>query len=826
MAGTSPQNPEAASFPSHAQVVIIGGGIIGCSTAYHLTKLGWKDVVVLEKKELTSGTTWHAAGLVVSGGFSTETLLYMANYTRNLYKNMENETGLSTGFKATGYIEIASSESRLRDLRNTASFARSLGNNIEEISPSEFKKLWPLADPTDVLAGFYSPDDGRANPVDVTMSLVRGARNGGAQIHENTEVLGVNKDKGRVTGVVTSKGEIEAECVVNCCGMWAREVGKMAGVNVPLQAAEHYYMITEPIEGVSADLPILEDVDRYAYFREEVGGLMLGLFEPVAVPWGINGIPENFTFGEIQPDWDRMAPYIEKAAERVPVLETASISKLFCGPESFTPDMGMLMGEAPELKNFYVGAGLNSLGILLGGGVGKVLSQWIVDGLPPLDVSEIHIDRMMPFQNTSNYLQDRTVEILGLMYKEHFPNSQYETARNARKSILHERLVKAGAYFGSSVGWEYPEWFAPEGVEPGVEYSWGRQNWFEYNAAEHKACRQDVILMDLSLMSKFLVQGKDAEKILNLISTNTIIVPIGKIVYTQWLNERGTIEADLTVTRISEDAYMVICSDLAHRHVETWLRKHIPPEAHATVTDVTSGYAMINLQGPKSRQLLSRVSDADLSNEAFPYMTMQDIDIHYARVLAFRITYLGELGYELYIPTEFAPTVFDVLVEQGKDLGLKHAGLQALNTLRIEKAYREYGHDTDNEDTPLEAGLDFVIDFNKSGGFIGRDALLRQKESGILKQRFVQFLLKDSEPLLHYGEQIYRDDQRVGYIRSGAYGFTLGGAVGLGFVENEEGVTDAYIKEGNFEIEVNGVRYPALASLQPLYDPESIRVKS
>jgi len=821
-------SPKSAgdNFPTQAQVVIIGGGVIGCSTAYHLTKLGWKDVVVLERKQLTSGTTWHAAGLVVCGGFATDTLLYMAHYTRELYKNLEAETGLSTGFKPVGYIEIASSASRLRALRNHANFARAFGINVQEISSREFKELWPLADPTGVLAGFYTPEDGRANPVDVTMSLAKGAKNGGACIYEETEVIGIKKWKGQATGVVTNRGDIEAEYVVNCCGMWARQVGKMAGVNVPLQAAEHYYLITEPIEGVPADLPILEDVDRYAYYREEVGGLMLGLFEPVAAPWGMNGIPKDFSFGEIQPDWDRMLPYLETAMERVPALKTAGVNKLFCGPESFTPDMGMLMGEAPELKNFYVAAGLNSLGILLGGGVGKVLSQWIVDGLPPVDVSEVNIDRMLPFQNTSRFLQDRTVEVLGLMYKESFPNSQFETARNVRKSILHDRLVKAGAYFGASVGWEYPDWFAPQGVEPKVEYSWNRQNWFEYNAAEHKACRENVILMDLSLMSKFLVQGRDAERILNRISTNNVSVPIGKITYTQWLNERGTIEADLTVTRLAEDTYMVICSDLAHRHVETWLRRHIPPEAHAAVTDVTSGYAMINLQGPKSRELLSRVTHADISNQAFPYMTMQEIDVHYARALAFRVTYLGELGYELYLPTEFAPTVFDVLVETGKDLGLKHAGLQALNTLRIEKAYRDYGHDTDNTDTPLEAGLSFVVDFEKPGGFIGKEALVKQKEFGILKQRFVQFLLEDSEPLLYYGEQIYRDGKKVGYVRSGAYGFTLGGAVGLAFIENEEGVTPDFIKSGNFEIEVNGVRYPARASLRPMYDPDGLRVKS
>jgi glycine cleavage system aminomethyltransferase T/glycine/D-amino acid oxidase-like deaminating enzyme len=823
----NPVAPVETSLPTHAQVVIIGGGVIGCSLAYHLAKLGWRDVVLLERKQLTSGTTWHAAGLVVCGGFATETLLYMAHYTRELYKNLEAETGVSTGFKPVGYVEIASSDSRLKALRKNAEFARAYGVNVEEISPAEFKQLWPLADLNGVLAGLYTPEDGRANPVDVTMSLAKGARNGGVRIYEDMPVIAILQQNGCVTGVVTEHGEIRAEYVVNCAGMWGRQVGAMAGVNVPLQATEHYYLITEPIEGVSPDLPILEDVDRYAYYREEVGGIMLGLFEPVAAPWGTKGIPKDFTFGEIQPDWERMSPYLETAMERVPVLKTTGVRKLFCGPESFTPDMTLLMGEAPELKNFFVAAGLNSLGILLGGGVGQVLAHWIVDGAPPLDVNEVNIDRMLPFQNTTRYLQDRAVEILGFMYKETFPNTQFETARCARQSIFHERLTRAGAFFASSAGWEYPDWFAPQGVEPRVEqYSWGRQNWWEYNAAEHRACRENVILMDLSLMSKFLVQGRDSEAILNRISTSNVSVPPGKILYTEWLNQRGFIEADLTVTRLAEDAFMVICSDLAHRHVETWLKRHIPADAHCCVADLTSAYAMLNLQGPNSRQLLAVLTHADVSNQAFPYMTMQEIDIHYAKVLAFRITYLGELGYELYIPTEFGPQVFDVLVEAGRDFGLKHAGLQALNTLRIEKAYRDYGHDIDATETPLEAGLSFLVDFDKPGGFIGREPLLQRNESGLLKKRFVQFLLENPEPLLHYGEQIYRDGQRVGYVRSGAYGFTLGGAVGLAMVENEGGVSTEYIHDGNFEIEVDGVRYPARASLRPLYDPRGERVKS
>jgi 4-methylaminobutanoate oxidase (formaldehyde-forming) len=483
------------------------------------------------------------------------------------------------------------------------------------------------------------------------------------------------------------------------------------------------------------------------------------------------------------------------------------------------------MGEAPELKNFFVAAGLNSLGILFGGGAGQVIAQWIVDGLPPVDVSDINIERMMPFQNNAKYLYDRTVELLGWQYIS-WPNLQPETARDARRSAMHDRLAAAGAFFGSSVGWEYPDWFAPEGVEPKVTYSWGRQNWFEYAAAEHRAAREGVVLMDLTHMSKILVQGRDAEKTLNCICANNVSVPVGRIVYTQWLNDRGTIEADLTVTRLAEDSYLLVLVDAIHRHVETWLRYHISPDAHVFVTDVTSGYNIINVQGPSSRQLISGLTNVDMSNEAFPYLTMQEIDMGYALVKALRVTYVGELGWELYVPTEFTLHVFDMLVEAGADVGLKHAGFQALDTLRLEKAYRDYGHDIDNTDTPLEVGLGFAVDFEKPGGFIGREALLRQKDEGILKHRLVQFLLEDPEPLLYGSEPIYRDGEWVGYLGTGGYGHTLGGAVGLGHISNEEGVTADFVKSGGYEIEVAGARYPARASLRPMYDPEGARVRS
>jgi 4-methylaminobutanoate oxidase (formaldehyde-forming) len=787
--------------------------------AYHLTKLGWRDVVLLERKDLTCGTTWHAAGLAESGLFASAVKSDMAKYTQELFQRLGEETGQDTGFCRIGYLELASTEEWVEGFRRVADFGRYNGHVIEELSPSEIKRMWPLLKTDDLLAGFYCPDDARVNPVDVTMALAKGARMGGALIFEDTKVTAIKQKNGRVTGVVTDKGGIKAEYVVNCGGMWARELGQMAGVNVPLHAAEHYYLITEPIDGIHPDLPILDDASRFAYYREETGGLLIGLFEPVAAPWGMDGIPEGFKFDELTPDWDRMMPYLERAMERIPVAETAGVHKFFCGPESFTPDQEPLMGEAPELKHYYVAAGFNSLGILLGGGVGQVMAQWIVDGLPPIDISDVDIARMLPFQNNPRYLRDRTVEALGLLYAQGYSNLQAQTARNVRKSPFHDRLAEAGAYFGAYAGWEYPDWFAPEGVEPKVEYTWGRQNWFEYAAAEHRAAREGVILMDYSVMGKLLVQGRDAEKALNWICANDVAVPIGRCVYTTWLNERGRIEADLTVTRLAQDQYLILTGDRTITAVHAWLKRNIPPDARACVTNVTSAYSVLNVQGPKSRDLLSRVTNADMSNEAFPFLTLQEIDIGYALVLALRVSYVGELGWELYIH------VFDTLVEAGQDDGLVFAGLQALETLRLEKAYRDYGNDVDNLDTPLEVGLSRFVDFDKPGGFIGREALLRHKQAGV-KHRLVQFLLEDPEPLLYYNEIIYRDGEPVGRILAGGYGHTLGASVGLGYVENEEGVTADYIKSGNYEIKIAGTRYPAKASLRPMYDPKGTRIRS
>jgi len=819
-------NSEKNLIPEQAQVVIVGGGIIGCSVAYHLAKSGWRDVVVCERDRLTSGTTWHAAGLVVSGMLNDETSTDIYTYSRDLYSRLDEETGLATGFKSIGYLQVACDEERLEEMRRSACFMRTRGINCNEISLDEARELWPCAKFDDVIAAFYTAEDGRVNPVDLTMSLARGAKMHGARILEGVSVTGLSHEGGMVSGVTTDQGEIRSDYVVNCAGMWARQFGEMAGVNLPLQAAEHYYLITDDMEGMHRDLPVLEDPDSYAYYREEVGSMMIGLFEPVAKSWNLEFIPENFSFGEIDPDWDRMAPFIEKAYERVPAAADLGIRKLFCGPESFTPDLAPLVGETSELKNLFVACGLNSLGILSAGGIGRLLAQWIIDGRPDMDVTGIDVNRFHDCQRNPRYRDDRLVEVLGKMYEPHFPNQGMSSARNVKQSVIHERLKDAGAYFVESASWEIADWYAPEGEKAEVEkYSWGRQNWFPYHEAAHHACRNDVVLMDMSFMGKFMVQGNDAEKVLNNICCNDIAVESGRIVYTQWVNEAGGLEADLTVTRLTQNEFLVVCSDTAHGHVKMWMDRNIPKETHAFVTDVTSSYTQINLHGPRARDLLSDLTSAEVSNESFPYLAAREIDIDYARLLAIRVTYVGELGWELYIPTEHAVQVYDRIVDAGRAHNLKHAGLQTLNSLRMEKAYRDYGHDIDNMDTPLEVGLGFAVKLDKPGGFIGRDALAAIKAEGGYKCRLLQFKLQDSEPLLHHAELIYRNGRFAGYIRAGAYGFTLGASVGLGFVESDEIITGEQVKTDVWEIEIAGKRFAAEASLRPLFDASMERIK-
>ena len=813
------------ALPDRARAVVIGGGVIGTSVAYHLASMGWKDVVLLERDRITSGTTWHAAGLMVTFGSTSETSTEMRKYTRDLYGKLEAMTGQATGFAPVGFIEVAADADRLEEYRRVAAFNRFCGVDVQEISPSEVKRLFPLARTDDILAGFYVKEDGRVNPVDVTMALAKAARLAGARIVEGVPVMQVLQQKGRVTGVRTAFGDIAAEVVVNCTGMWARQLGEQIGVTIPNQAAEHYYLITEKIADLPPNLPVLEDPASYGYFREETGGLLVGLFEPVCAPWNVEGIPADFSFGEIPPDWDRMGPYLEKAMHRVPVTLEAGIRKFFCGPESFTPDLRPIVGEAPELKNYWVAAGLNSIGILTGGGLGRVLANWIVMGDPGADVTGFNIDRMHPYQANPEYRRERTIELLGMVYKCHYPTMSPQTARGVKKSAVHDRLAAAGAYFRDVSGWEGADWYAPAGHAPKVEkLSWGRENWFPWWAAEHKAAREDAILMDMSFMSKFLVQGRDAGRVLNHISANSVDGAPGLITYTQWLNDRGLLEADLTVTKLEAERFFVVVTDTMHRHAETWIKRHTPEDAHTFVTDVTSGYCQLNLQGPKSRALLQTLTSADLSNAAFPFRTAREIDIGYARVLCVRITYVGELGYELYIPSEKAAHVYDRLVEAGKPFGLRHAGLKALASLRMEKGYRDYGHDIDNTDNAFEAGLGFAVDLKKPD-FIGRDAALKQKAEP-MKRWLAQVLVKDPEPLLYHAEVVLRDGKPVGYVRAGSYGHTLGGAVGLAMIEAGEPLTQAWLNAGRWEIDIAGKRYPAQVSLRPLYDPELKRIKA
>lgn len=814
-------------LPSTARVVVVGGGIIGCSVAYHLAKAGCKDVVLLERDKVTSGTTWHAAGLMVTYGSTSETSTEMRKYSKELYWNLTAETGQETGFRKCGFIELASTKDHLTEFRRTAAFNRLMGVDVHEISPDEIKKLFPLCKTDDLFSGFYVKDDGRINPADVCQALRRGAKMHGATIIEDTPVTGVTKKGRAVSGVITGKGTIQCEYVVNCAGMWGRQFGEMAGVNVPLQAAEHYYLLTEQMDGVSAEWPVIEDPARYGYYREEGGGMLVGLFEPVCAPWNVKRIPDDASYTVITPDWQRITPFLETAMSRVPATTTVGVKKLFCGPESFTPDLAPIVGEAPELKNYFVAAGLNSIGILTGGGIGRLVSHWILNGRPDMDVCYMNINRTFEYQTNPNYLAERTVEVLGLTYACHYPYRGAKTARNVRLSPIHHQLKAKRAYFKEVSGWEAADWYAPEGVEPkNDQLSWGRHPWFPYWAAEHHAVRNDVVLMDMSFMCKFRVKGKDAGKTLNWISGNNVDDATNTITYTQWLDEVGCLQADLTVTKLAHDDFFIVATDTALRHVQAHFRKHAPE--HLEIVDVSSGMAQINVQGPKSRSLMQELTDTDLSNEAFPFRHARYINIGFARVLCIRITYLGELGYELYIPSEQAAHVYDQLVAHGEKHGLKHAGLKALASCRLEKAYRDFGHDLDNLDNPLDTGLGIFLDMKKPGGFVGKEAVIKHKESGDqFKQRLLQVLCLDPEPLMFHAEPILRNGVAVGYTRIASYGHTLGGAVGLAMVRavGAPKVDKKYIDEGKWEVEIEGKRYPARVSFQPMYDPKMERIK-
>ena len=815
-------------LPANATAVIIGGGVIGSSVAYHLAKIGWNNVVLLERSQFSCGTTWHAAGLIGTMR-ANESHAELAQYSMSVLADIEKESGQSTGFKQVGSLSIAHSEGRFEELKRVASMNNAFGvTQVDVITPQEIKELYPYLETCDLLGGSWVAQDGYASPVDVTTAFVKSARNRGALCLEGVKVTGIVVENGRVCGVNTNQGDIQSEFVVNCAGMWAREVGRMAGVNIPLHAAEHYYAVTEKLDHLPLDLPVMRDHDNCTYYKQDAGSLLVGQFEPNAVPWGQNGIPEDFSFDEIDGHFDeQMMPVLENAMARVPMLQEVGWRKFFCGPESFTPDDQFHIGEAPEVRNFFVAAGLNSIGIQSSGGVGKALSEWMHFGHAPLDLWSVDIRRMYSFQGNSQYLEKRVSETLGLLYDNHWPYRQMETARNVRHSPIHEKLVERNACFGEVAGWERPNWFAPQGIEPKYKYSFGKQNWFEYSAAEHQAFRENIALFDQSSFSKYLIQGKDSCRALQKICSANVDIPTGRMVYTHWLNARGGIEAELTVTRLEENRFLVVSgAAVTHKDLD-WLARNIPDDAFCTVTDVTSSLAVLGVMGPNSRALLSDVLGIDMSTSSFPFGMTRPVEIGCAVGRAARVSFVGELGWELYIPVDMARHGFDTLWQAGEKFGLVMAGLHSLDSGRIEKKFIHFGHDVADTDTPLECGLGFVCDYEKEIPFIGRDAMIRQKQTGSWKRkRMVQFLLQDPEEVLYHHEPILRDGERVGHLTSGNYGHTLGGAVGMGYVYNDEGVDTDYIASGTFAIDVGGRIVPARASLSAMYDPKAERMRS
>ena len=814
-----------ADLPQNARVVIVGGGVIGCSVAYHLAKQGWTDVVLLERKQLTSGTTWHAAGLIGQLRAS-QNMTKLARYSAELYMGLEKETEVATGMRQVGSVSVALTEDRLEELYRNAAMARAFDVPVEELSPTEVKERYEHISLENVKGGVWLPTDGQADPANIALALAKGARMNGAVVKERVKVTGMKRQGRRITGVDwisddgQEQGHIAADMVVNCAGMWGHEVGKMAGINVPLHACEHFYIVTEAIAGLS-QMPVLRVPDECAYYKEDAGKMLLGAFEPNSKPWGMNGIPDSFEFDQLPEDFDHFEPILENACNRMPMLAEAGIHTFFNGPESFTPDDAYHLGLAPEMDNVWVAAGFNSIGIQSAGGAGMALARWMEDGEKPFDLGDVDISRMHPFQGNKHYLYHRSTETLGLLYADHFPYRQKATARGVRRTPFHHHLLEQGAVMGEVNGWERANWFANEGQEREYHYSWKRQNWFENSAAEHKAVRENVGMYDMSSFGKLRVEGPDSEALLNRVCGANMSVPAGKIVYTQFLNSTGGIEADVTVTRLTETVYLVVTPAATRLADETHLRRHAEGY-QVVVTDVTATEGVLAIMGPNARDLLAKVSPNDFSNETNPFGTAQEIELGMGLARAHRVSYVGELGWELYVPSDMAGHAFETLWEAGQDVGLKLCGMHMMDSCRIEKAFRHFGHDITCEDNVIDAGLGFAVDLNKPD-FIGKGAVAERKESGP-HNRMVQFLLEEPEPLLFHNEPIVRDGEYVGYLSSGNYGHHLGGAVGLGYVPSK-GEKPADVLASNYEIDVMGTKIKATASLKPMYDPRSERVK-
>jgi 4-methylaminobutanoate oxidase (formaldehyde-forming) len=815
------------SLPGRARVVIIGGGIVGASVAYHLAHLGWTDVVLLEQGQLSCGTTWHAAGLVGQLRAS-ESGTRLVQYSAALYQSLEAETGLGTGYKECGGVTVARTPERMVQLLRTAAAAEAFDLECEILTPAQALERVPILETGDLQGAIWLPRDGTANPTDVTQSLAKGARQLGARIFERTRVIGMTMAGGVVTGVRTDQGDIETDIVVNCAGQWAKAIGAMAGVNVPLHSAEHFYVVTDQIAGVDRMMPILRDPDGYTYMKEEVGGLVVGGFEPVAKPWvAPDQLPHPFEFQLLDEDWDHFEILMESALHRVPVLQQTGIKKFYNGPESFTPDNQFILGRSPEVRNLFVGAGFNSVGIASAGGAGRALAQWIVGGEPPSDLVGVDIRRFAAFNGNNQWLRARVGEVLGLHYSVPWPNREFQTARPFRRSPVHHLVEEAGASFGSRMGWERPNFFAPAGQAPAINYAWGRQNWAPWVDAEQRATRNAVAIFEQTSFGKLLVSGRDATELLQWLCTADIDGSVGRAVYTGVLNERGTYEADVTVTRIAHDEYLWITGSASANRDRDWISRHVGPDQQVSVTDITGAFAVFGVMGPRSRDLLQSVSTADLSNDAFPFATSREIDLGMSTVRATRITYVGELGWELTVPAEFAVGVFELLSEAGREFGLVNAGYYAINALRLEKGYRAFGTELNPDYGPVEAGLLFATKLKTGIGFLGRGAVEAAKAAGV-RRRLVSFILDNPDAMMWGGELLIRDGTGAGQVTSAAFGEAIGACVGLAYVWRPDGenITPDWISEGRWQVNIGGHVVGARVQLAAPYDPKSERVRA
>ena len=811
------------ALPSQARVVVVGGGIIGCSTAYHLARLGCPEVLLLERAKLTSGSTHHAAGLV--GQLRTSAgITQLLGHSVALYQSIEEETGLATGWKMNGGLRLACTRDRMIELERQATTAHSFGLEMHLLTPSEARELWPLMSIDDLLGAAFLPTDGQANPSDITLALAKGARMHGGVLMEDCGVTGVELRDGRVAAVLTEQGRVACEIVVNCCGQWAAEFGRLAGVNVPLVSVQHQYMITEAIDGVTGDLPTLRDPDRLTYYKEEVGGLVMGGYEPNPLPWAVDGIPEGFHFTLLDSDWDHFEQLMKLALPRVPALATVGVKQLLNGPESFTPDGNFILGEAPEVAGYFVGAGFNAFGIAAGGGAGKALAEWILGGEPPYDLWPVDIRRFGRPHTEIHWVRTRTHEMYGKHYTLAWPHEENQSARPYRRSPLYDDLAAAGACFGEKLGWERPNWFAPNRVTPSDEYSFQRQNWFAQVGQEHRAVRERVGVFDQTSFAKFEMTGRDAERALEWMCANNVARAPGTVIYTQLLNSRAGIECDLTVARMAEDRYYIVTGTGFASHDFHWIRTHVQAGLDAELTDVTDDYSVISVFGPRSRDLLSSITSDDLDNGAFPFASVREIRIAGALVRALRITYVGELGWELHTPAVSALDVYRAVMAAGKAHGVAPCGYRAIESLRLEKGYRAWSSDLTPDHTPLQAGLGFAVKLDSNTPFLGREALVEQRQSGCTR-RLACFTSAPDVVLLGR-ETIYRNGERVGWLTSGGYGYTIDRSIGYGYVRNQAQIDRKYLRTGDYQLEVASRRVPASIHFRSLYDPGNERIRA